>query len=721
MGSALSRLGSSCAAHPWRVIAGWIVTAAVAFGLAAIIGGQPQDELDVPGMPATVGHDFLSRQFLDMSGTNARVVVHSSKGPLSAAELDALRANLSDVRGVSVVSPPRLSAGEDTALVQLAYNVPVGAFRGSEGADALRRAVAPIQHDGLQIEFGGQLPEAVNSFGLDGESLGFVAALCILLFAFGSIIAAGLPVAVALIGVGTGTALILILAGSTNVSTSAPSIASMVGVGVGIDYALLLVTRFREHLPASSSVQEAAARANSSAGVSVVSAGTMVLVSLLALRLGGIPLFATYGYATFFMVGAVMLTSITLVPALCGLAGHRLARRRPIRGRRAPDRTRTQRWAQHVTNRPVAWALAALIVLLLLAAPTIDMRTWPRDAASQSTANTVRRAYDLIASSFGPGANAPLTVAVDSSAVSADRLGPMLSELRSDKGVALVSEPIFNPDRSAAVVSIEPTTAPSDAATVNTLRHVRAQLPSGTYVTGLTAYFADVLDRLAQRLWLVIIVVVGLAVTLLTVAFRAPVVAIKAALMNLLAASATYGVLVAVFQWGWGAKVLGLPGAVPISSWLPILVFTILFGLSMDYEVFILSRVREEWMATKDARASVTRGLASTAGVITSAALIMIAVFLGFALDDDITIKMMGLGLAVAVFIDITVIRLILVPATMTLLGRFNWWLPQWLDATRRDAATTRRAKHRLPEHPLAGTPSSAHPRRAVATAESSA
>ncbi len=720
MGSAFLRLGSLCAAHPWRVIAAWIVTAAVAFGLAAVVGGQPQDELDVPGMPATVGYDFLSRQFPDMSGTNARVVVHSAHGRLSAAELDALRANLSDVRGVSIVSPPRLSAGEDTALIQLAYNVPVGAFHGSEGADALRRAVAPIQRDGLQIEFGGQMPENVNSFGVAGESLGIIAALCILLFAFGSIVAAGLPVAVALVGVGTGAALILILAGFTNVSTSAPSIAAMVGVGVGIDYALLLVTRFREHLPTSSSVQEAAGRANSSAGVSVVSAGTMVLVSLLALRLGGIPLFATYGYATFFTVGAVMLTSITLVPALCGLAGHRAAHRWPIRGRRASDRTRTQRWAEHVTNRPVAWALSALIVLLLLAAPTIDMRTWPRDAASQSTANTVRRAYDLIASSFGPGANAPLTVAVDSSAVSADRLGAMLSELRSDKGVALVSEPIFNRDRSAAVFSIEPTTAPSDAATVNTLRRVRAQLPSGTYITGLTAYFADVSERLAQRLWLVIIVVVGLAVTLLTVAFRAPVVAIKAALMNLLAASATYGVLVAVFQWGWGAKVLGLPGAVPISSWIPILVFTILFGLSMDYEVFILSRVREEWMATKDARASVTRGLASTAGVITSAALIMIAVFLGFALDDDITIKMMGLGLAVAVFIDFTVIRLILVPATMTLLGRFNWWLPQWLGATSRSGDNPPRqtptarasARRHTVERPSAP---------AVATAESGA
>lgn len=721
MSSILTRLGWLCAAYPWRVIAAWIAIVVVAFGLATTIGGQPHDDVDVPGMPATVGHDFLSRQFPDVSGTNARVVVHSSDGQLSQAELDALRTNLGAVRGVSMVSPPRMSDSADTALIQVAYNVPVGAFTGSEGADALREAVAPIQRDGLQIEFGGQVPEAVNTFGVTGELIGTIAALCILLFAFGSIIAAGLPIAVALVGVGTGTALVLILAGFTNVSESAPSIATMVGIGVGIDYALLLVTRFREYLPVSSSVRAAAGRANGTAGVSIVFAGTMVLVSLLALRLGGIPLFATYGYATFFMVGAVMLTSITLVPALCGLAGHRVARRWSTRNHPASDHAWTRRWAERVTRRPVVWALGALVVLLLLAAPTIDLRTWPRDAASQATSNTVRRAYDLITSHFGAGANAPFTVGVDASKVSEDQLTQTIAELRSDAGVALVSQPVFNPDHSAAVISVEPTTAPSDSATVDTLHRLRAQLPDGTYVTGLTPYFADVSERLAHRLWLVIAVVVGLAVTLLTVAFRAPVVAIKAALMNVLAASATYGVLVALFQWGWGAKVLGLPGAVPISSWIPILVFTILFGLSMDYEVFILSRVREEWIAAKDARQSVIRGLASTASVITSAALIMIAVFLGFVLDDDITVKMMGLGMAVAVLIDVTIIRMILVPATMALLGRFNWWLPHWLDATLRHPATTHRAKHRLPKHPLAGTPSRAHPAPAVATMESGA
>ncbi|WP_083406729.1 MMPL family transporter [Mycolicibacterium rutilum] len=682
MSDVLGRLGWLCATHPWRVIAGWIAIVGIGFGLVATIGGLPEDDLDVPGMPATIGNEFLTRSFPEMADTNARVVVHSPDGEVPPAELNTLRVQLADVRGVSMVSPPRMSADGHTALIQLTYDVPAGAFRGSEGVDALREAVAPIERGGLQVEFGGQVAENVNSFGLAGELVGVVAAVCILLFAFGSIVAAGLPVATALIGVGTGYALVLILAGFTNVSTSAPSIAAMVGVGVGIDYALLLVTRFREYLPHSSGVPDAAARANGSAGVSVVFAGTMVLVSLLALRLGGIPLFATYGYATFFVVGAVMLASITLVPALCGLA----------------------RWAQVVTNRPVAWGMGALIVLLLCAAPMIDMRTWPRDAASQPTSNTVRRAYDLVASSFGPGANAPFTIGVDATQVSDDQLHQTIADLRSADDVVLVSEPLFNADRTASVFTVEPATAPSDGATVDTLHRVRYAVPGGMYATGMTPYFADASERLAQRLWLVIIVVVGLAVALLTIAFRAPVVALKAAVMNLLAAAATFGVLVAVFQWGWGVGLLGLPGAVPISSWVPILVFTMLFGLSMDYEVFILSRVREEWLATKDPRQSVIRGLDSTARVITSAALIMIAVFLGFAADGDITVKMMGFGMAVAVFIDVTIIRMILVPATMALLGRFNWWLPGRLDSPAGLLAETGTAERRTPERGLVDT-----------------
>jgi RND superfamily putative drug exporter len=597
------------------------------------------------------------------------------------------------VDGVSTISPPRLSSDGDTALITLTYRVPVTYFHGSEGIDALRAAVEPTAREGLRVELGGQVPENFSAPSGIAEMAGVGVALIILWFVLGSFRAARLSIAVTLVGVGTGFAGILIMAGFTNVSTTAPTIAMMVGLGVGIDYALLMVARFRDELPGSSSVRDAAAAATGSAGVSVVFAGTTVLVSLLAIRLAGIPLFSTFGYTTAVVVAAVMLASLTLVPALCGLVGVALTSRRGTLQRSDSGQSGLGRWAERITSRPVIWALAGLVVLLVLAVPVLDMCTWPRDAGSQTTSSTIRRAYDLTTSEFGQGANGPFTVGADMTKVSAPELQAGITDLRGDPGIAAVSEPLYSTDGTAALYSIEPTTAPRDAATAETSHRVRTRLGEGMHVTGLTPYFADVSDRLAQRLWLVIIVVVGLAIALLTAAFKAPVMAIKAAVMNLIAVSAAYGVLVVIFQWGWGATVLGLPGAVPISSWAPILIFTILFGLSMDYEVFILSRVREHWLETPQTRQSVVLGLESTARIITGAAAIMIAVFLGFAFDPDITVKMMGVGMAVAVLIDATLIRLITVPATMAVLGRLNWWSPKWLDSVLPDLAKSRPSK----------------------------
>jgi RND superfamily putative drug exporter len=320
-------------------------------------------------------------------------------------------------------------------------------------------------------------------------------------------------------------------------------------------------------------------------------------------------------------------------------------------------------------------------VLLALAAPVLGMRTWPQDAGSQPTSNTTRLAYDLTAAEFGAGANGPFVVAVDLRKVSPDTLPTMVERLRTEPGVAAVAPPVLNAARDAAVVYVEPTTGPQDTRTTDLLRRLRTDvLPAGAEITGLVAVFSDISDRLADRLWIVVAFVVALSLVLLTVLFRAPVVALKAAAMNLLSVAAAYGVITAVFQWGWGAEVLGLPGAVPVSSWVPILMFTILFGLSMDYEVFLLARVREFWQATGDPHDSVVRGLAATGRVITSAAAIMVAVFVGFALDPDVTVKMTGVGMAAAVLIDATIVRMLLVPAVMTMLGKANWWIPKWLD-----------------------------------------
>ncbi len=689
MSTFLYRVGSAGAAHPWRILSLWAAILATAVTLAVVAGGETRDDYDIPGLASTPGTHLLVDRFPEMSGTDARVVVHSPDGAVPATELASLGGRLAEFPGVGFVSPPRLSDGGDTAILDVRYSVPVTDFTGSEGTDPLEAAAADTRAAGLQVEFGGEVHENNSAPSGSAELIGIGVALLILVFAFGSVVAAGLPLLVALTGVGVGGALITAAAAVTDVSTIAPTIATMVGIGVGIDYALLLVTRYADGLRDGMAPREAAGYANGTAGVSVVFAGSTVLVSLFGLRLAGLPVYSSFGYTTFLTVGAVMLAAITLVPALCGLAGHRVLgrQRRGVLGRRGrasrPRAAReplTARWARRVGRRPWPWAVGALLLLLLLAAPVLQMRTWPQDAGSAPTSNTIRVAHDLVAAEFGPGANGPLLVAVGgSSGIDPAAVAATLSQ---DPGIARVAPPIVNADGTAAVVTAEPTTAPQDEATTETVHRLRASLPDGVHVTGVTATFVDISARLAERLWLVVGIVVAMSVALLTVVFRAPVVAVKAAAMNLLSVAATYGVMVAVFQWGWGATVLGLPDRTPVSSWVPILMFTILFGLSMDYEVFLLSRVREMWLRSGDPHGSVVQGLAATGRVITSAAAIMIAVFTGFALDANVTVKMLGVGLAVAVLIDVTIVRMVLVPATMALLGRFNWWAPAWLERT---------------------------------------
>ncbi|NLE81550.1 MAG: MMPL family transporter [Rhodococcus sp.] len=675
MSSLLQRLGFGAATHPWRTIGVWMALLVVVLGAALTLGGETHDDYNVPGLPAQEGINMLSEHFPELSGADARVVVRSDTGTVTPDALAELTTRLTELPGVGFVSPPRMSPDGDTALINVGYDVPVTDFKGSEGVDALKEATAPTAESGLDVALGGQVPENMSKPSGTAEAVGIVLALVILVFAFGSVVAAGLPIAVALVGVGIGSGAILIMSAFTTISTIAPTIATMVGIGVGIDYALLLVTRYVEGLRAGKSVPEAVASANATAGVSVIFAGTTVLVSLLGLRLAGLPMYESFGYATFAMVGIVMLTSVTLVPALCGLAGRRVLGRR-----RRPEKTgpsATHRWAVRVSRRPWLWAATALGVLLVFAAPVLDLRTWPQDAGSYPTSNTARQAFDTIADEFGPGANAPLTVAVDLEAHPATELPALAGMLAADPGVAAVAPALTNPEGTAAILQVQPTTAPSDPRTEELLVRLRGEVGDGVHVTGLTAMFSDISGRLADRLWLVIAFVVTLSVVLLTFVFRAPVVALKAAAMNLISVTAAYGVMVAIFQWGWGAELLGLPHATPVSSWVPILMFTMLFGLSMDYEVFLLSRVRERWLVTRDPHSSVVEGLSSTGRVITSAAAIMVAVFAGFALDPDVTVKMMGVGLAVAVLIDATIVRMVLVPSTMYLLGNANWWVPK--------------------------------------------
>jgi putative drug exporter of the RND superfamily len=682
----LYRLGSGAAAHPWRTISAWIVVVVVAFGLAGAFGGTPKDDYDIPDARAQVGIDQLRAHVPNGGGATAQVVVHDPSGAkLDAADVDSLVQRLGALDHASYVTDPRISDDGDTALLTVTYDVPVTDpdLVGKSGYQPLEDAIEPLRAEGLQAELGGELPGGAESeMKGTGELAGVIAALVLLVVAFGSIVAAGLPLAIALIGLAVGSAGVTLLAATMDVSTAAPTVATMVGLGVGIDYALLLVTRHVEFLGQGYDKREAAGRAMATAGRSVVFASATVLISLMGLRLGGLPVYSTFGYATAIAVVSVMAAAITLVPALCGLAGHRLMPRRVRKARRngtarATRKPLTARWAATVAHRPIAFGLAALTFLLLLAAPTLGMRTWPQDGSSNSTDTSVRQAYDVIAAEYGAGANGPFTVVVDATRADAQAVADLVAD---EPGVVGVTTPVTTPDGAISVFDAEPAYGPADERTSDLVDSLRADLPAGVEVTGTTPLFADISGMLSSRLWLVVGFVVAVSVLLLAMMFRSVVVPVKAALMNMLSIGASYGVLTAAFQWGWGGSLLGIDHSVPISSWIPILNFAILFGLSMDYEVFLLSRIREDWLRTGDAKGSVERGLASTGRVISSAAAIMVVVFLGFSTEADTVVKMLGFGMAVAIVLDATVVRMVLVPATMTLLGKWNWWLPAWLD-----------------------------------------
>jgi putative drug exporter of the RND superfamily len=460
----------------------------------------------------------------------------------------------------------------------------------------------------------------------------------------------------------------------------------MVGIGVGIDYALLVLARHRQQLLEGVDVRTSIARANATAGRSVVVAGTTVLVAICGLALSGVPNFVMMGVATAIVVAVAMVAAVTLLPALLSLVGLRVlgrkARRALADGRAVPAASREPlagRWAARTSRRPVAFALASLVVLLALSAPVLDMRLGQSDAGSEPTSNTSRRAYDLVAAELGPGSNGPLLVVADLQEP-VDVAG-LRDRLATTPGIVAVGDPVYDAAGTVALLTAVPATGPQDVATDDLVSLLRdGLLPDGVRVTGATASFMDFNQRLQDRLPLVIGVVVLSSLVLLTFLFRSAVAPVKAAVMNLLSVGAAFGAVVALFQWGWGTSVLGLEQAVPVSAFVPVFMFAILFGLSMDYEVFLLSRVREEWERTGDARLSVVAGVGATGRVITSAALIMVAVFCGFALDDAVGIKMMGVGMAVAIAVDATLVRLVLVPSTMVLLGRWNWWLPAWLD-----------------------------------------
>ena len=470
-------------------------------------------------------------------------------------------------------------------------------------------------------------------------------------------------------------------------------VAMMLGLGVGIDYALFILTRHRQNLAGGQSVPVAIGRANATAGLSVLFAGFTVMVAILGLKVSGVPMLEKMGYGSAIMVAVVMLASITLLPAILGVVKHRVnsakvpfVKQQPAYN---PDAA-SARWTARVVNKPLRYGGAAAIILGVLAIPVFSMHLGFADAGNDAKDSTTRKSYDLMADGYGPGTNGPLEVVLDTEGerIPEGTIDEVANALENQAGVASVNAPVTNEAGDIAIITVVPTTSPQDAATSDLLETIREDtLPAAldgsdvdASVTGSTALTDDVSSRLQDRMPLFLGAVIGLSFLILMLVFRSVLVPLKAALLNVLGVAAAYGVVVAVFQWGWFANLIGVHESVPIMPLAPMLMFAILFGLSMDYEVFLMSRVREQYRKHFNPKLAVIEGVGSTARVITSAALIMIGVFGSFILDVDVTTKMFGVGLAVAVLLDVTLIRMVLVPATMSLLGHRAWWLPAWLD-----------------------------------------
>jgi RND superfamily putative drug exporter len=697
MSALLFRLGRSSARHPFRVIAFWLIAAVAIVVLQGAAGGHFDDSFRVPGVESQRAADILTERFPARAGQTSRIVVHVADGRLDDAEhkpiIDRVRQQLSTGHDVSGVTDPfatqsaALSQDGQTAYVDVAYALDKLTVTQLHDAQAAADAASA---GGVQTELTGELA-LLDKKDPSSELIGIAVAIIVLLVAFGSVVAMGLPIVTALMSLFVGAAGVGVLSAFMDVPEFSLILCMMIGLGVGIDYALFIVTRHRQHLHEGMSVEDSAGVANATAGQAVLFAGTTVVIAILGLYLAGLPALTSMGVAVALTVVVAMTAAITLLPGLLGLAGTRIDKlsiHRKAHVAKPAHETFAGRWAHHVGGHPVRYAAIGFVALCAIAIPALSMRIGTPDDGNAATDTTQRQAYDLLADAFGAGFNGPIQVVMEVP-TPADRaaVDSVLEALQADPGVAAVTSPVFNPAGDTALLTVNPTTAPQDERTDALVHHLRSDvLPvavAGTDATALLtgqAMVTDLTERITNRLPLFIAAIVAMSFLLLMLVFRSVLLPLKAALMNLLSIAAAYGVIVAVFQWGWGSALIGVHHTMPINPFAPLMMFAILFGLSMDYEVFLLTRIREEYVATGDSHTSVVTGLSGTARVITSAALIMMSVFGSFVLGDDPTGKLFGIGLAAAVLIDATLVRMVLVPATMSLLGRANWWLPTWLD-----------------------------------------
>ncbi len=700
----MRRFATWITGHRKTVIIGWII-ALVGFGmLAGSVGSDFSEEFQLPNSDSKQALDLLEERFPAQSGEAAQIVFKADQGVESPAverKMEGVFAKVGGVPHVSEVASPYQGSGaaavsDDGKIAYATVQFDVTGDKLNE--DDVKEIISIAQGaagDGLQVELGGQpIAEAQVEEGEDISFLvGLAAAIIVLLLTFGSVVAMGLPILTALFALGVGISLITLGTHLFPTADFAPFLATMIGLGVGIDYALFILTRFRNGLAEGMEPREATVAAIDTAGRAVLFAGITVIIALLGMMLLGLSFLYGVAMAASLAVLFTMISALTLLPALLTIVGRRVDRLRIPglgRGKRGVDEgSWWQRWSNRIQRRPWTAALLSGALLIALCIPALSLRLGTNDAGTEPAGKTTRQAYDLLAEGFGPGFNGPLVIAAALPEKGDDTgVVELRNELKEEAGVAGTTPIVLSPAKNAAVFQVYPTTSPQSEDTTQLLDRIRsdvippieARTDTQLHVGGINAIFEDFGEAITEKLPLFIGVVVLLSALLLMIVFRSIWVPVKAMAMNLLSIGAAFGLVVAVFQWGWGASLIGVDSTGPIISFLPIFLFSIVFGLSMDYEVFLMSRIHEEWEHSKDATESVTRGLALTGRVITAAAAIMVTVFLSLAIGEDRIIKLFGLGLASAVFIDAVIIRSVLVPAIMQLLGERAWWFPAWLD-----------------------------------------
>jgi putative drug exporter of the RND superfamily len=705
MTAPLYAIGRFCSRHHYPVIAVWVVLAIALVAIGQASGSKTSENLTLPGTDSTTATELLEDNLPEQAYGSNPLVFEAPRGkkltdpeyaqPVAETvkRLNALHDVNSAVSPLSPQGAAFLSKDQSVGYVPVVLAIGPGEIDEAQ-AQRILDAAEPARAAGLETAVGAYVGQQLSKPATEtSEAIGLAAAVIILLFAFGTATAMMLPIVSAVIGLACALSIIRMLEHVLEVPGVAATLATMIGLGVGIDYALFIVTRHKLQLGEGMELRESIARATATAGGAVVFAGFTVVIALCSLAFAGIPLVSTLGF-TAAVAGLVAVSAATtLLPAMLGALGPHINSLRVKLGKTHPDDKEPhgwRRWAERVSARPWSATVAALLVLVVLALPIFQLQLGQNDISALPKETTSRQAYDSLNKGFGPGVNGPLLIASEfSSPAEAKQVLPRLQkQIDAAPDVAVVTEPSFDKQGTVTVFTVIAKSEPWADETVDLVEDLReTQIPAalqGTsanaYVGGQTAGYIDLASQISDKLPLMIAIVVALSFVVLLVAFRSLLVPVKAAAMNLLSVAAAYGVVTAVFQLGWGASLIGLDHAIPIVSFVPLLMFAILFGLSMDYEVFLLTQMREHFKETGDEKRAVVEGLANTGRVITSAAAIMVCVFTSFVLSGNPVVKEFGVGLAVAIAIDSTLVRCLLVPAVMVLLGKRAWWLPRWME-----------------------------------------